>query len=201
MPQFLSTGVIALHTEDGKYVESLPKDFYSSNAYGDKIVQYLSEWKQCSDEKPFFGYLAFSAPHWPLQAPKEFIQNYRGVYDQGPDVLRRQRLDKLVELGLIEPGVEPHPVISPDEIKGWDMMSEFERQGSARAMEAYAGMVEVNVVLPTGGFDLTLQCLDCNIGKVLSCLESMSEIDNTVIMFMSDNGAEGAAYEAYPVSS
>ncbi len=139
--------------EDNAYVNTLPEDFYSSNAYGDKMLQYLSEWhtqKQTCDAEtdanaPFFAYLAFSAPHWPLQAPKEFIDHYRGAYDEGPDVLRRKRLDKLVELGLIEHGVEPHPVVAPDEIKGWDEMSDFERKMSARTMEAYAGMVEVSI--------------------------------------------------------
>jgi arylsulfatase A-like enzyme len=144
LPQFLSTGVIALHMEDGEYVEKLPKDFYSSNAYGSKMVEYLTEWKKTNDGSPFFGYYPFSAPHWPLQAPKEYIDHYRGLYDEGPDALRRNRLRKLVELGLIEQGVEPHPVVAPDEIKGWEEMTDFERQSSARAMEAYAGMVEVS---------------------------------------------------------
>lgn len=132
--------------EDDQYVEELPADFYSSNAYGDKMVQYLKEWKHCKNDSPFFGYYAFSAPHWPLQAPKEYVDRYRGVYDEGPEVLRQRRLQKLVELGLIEPGIEPHPVVAPDEIKGWEDMSDFERENSARCMEAYAGMVEVSQI-------------------------------------------------------
>src|ERR1700753_1602502 len=106
-----------MHMEDDHYVEKLPSDFYSSNAYGDKMVQYLTEWKQTKSDSPFFGYYPFSAPHWPLQAPKEYIDHYRGVYDEGPDVLRQRRLEKMVQLGLMESGVEPHPVVVPDEIK------------------------------------------------------------------------------------
>ncbi|CAL5869146.1 uncharacterized protein PFLUO_LOCUS3374 [Penicillium psychrofluorescens] len=190
-PQFLDTSLICLHNEDGKYVdlEDLPKDFYSSNAYGDKIVEYMDEWhqeqiqKDESSEKPFFAYLAFSAPHWPLQAPKEHIQNYRGVYDEGPEVLRQQRLANLVKLGLIEKNTEAHPVLD-DRVEGWDEFTEYEKEMSCRSMEAYAGMVE---------------CIDKNVGKVVDYLESIDELDNTFIMFMSDNGAEGAAYEAYPL--
>ena len=145
LPQFLSTGVIALHMEDGQYIQDLPKNWYSSNAYGDKLVEYLTEWHERDDGQPFFAYLPFSAPHWPLQAPKEFVDHYRGKYRDGPDVLRRKRLEKLTELGLIESNVEPHPVVAPDEIQGWTEISQYERDFSARAMEAYAGMVEVRI--------------------------------------------------------
>lgn len=135
-----------MHVEDDKYVdvEELPEDFYSSDAYGDRMVEYLKEWKGAPGEKrPFFGYLAFSAPHWPLQAPKEYIEPYRGKYDAGPAVLRKQRLAKLAELGLVEQNVEPHPVVAPEEVPEWDEMPDMQRKMSARAMEAYAGMVEV----------------------------------------------------------
>ena len=133
-----------MHVEDDKYVEDLPEDFYTSNTYGDRMVQYLKEWKDsCSEERPFFGYLAFSAPHWPLQAPKEYIEPYRGKYDSGPGVLRSQPLAKLAELGLVEKDVEPHPVVAPEEVPEWDDMTDMQRKMSARAMEAYAGMVEV----------------------------------------------------------
>lgn len=209
LPQFLSTGVIAMHMEDDKYidVDDLPPDFYSSDAYGDRMVQYLKEWKDTSGEKPpFFGYLAFSAPHWPLQARKQYIEPYRGRYDSGPAVLRQQRLAKLAELGLLEKDVEPHPVVAPDEVPEWDNMTDMQQKMSARAMEAYAGMVEVSalysmVVKDAASFSLliTQQGIDVNVGKVTEYLESIGELDNTFIMFISDNGAEGAAYEAYPM--
>ena len=83
---------IALHSEDGEYVKKLPEGWYSSNGYGDKMVQYLKDWKENKDERPFFAYLPFTAPHWPLQAPQEYIKKYRGVYDDGPDALRLKRL-------------------------------------------------------------------------------------------------------------
>lgn len=124
-------------------MRELPKGWYSSNGYGDQMMRYLREWHDdTSEERPFFAYYPFSAPHWPLQAPKEFVDHYRGVYDEGPEALRQQRLKNLVKLGMIDPGTKPHPVVA-DEVSGWDEMSEQERKLSCRAMEAYAGMVEV----------------------------------------------------------
>ena len=183
LPKFLEKSTIALHMEDDHYVDSLPEDWYSSNGYGDRILQYLTDWKESDDLRPFFAYLPFSAPHWPLQAPKEYIDHYRGIYDSGPEALRQARLANLIKLRMIAPDTKPHPVIA-DEVTGWDEMTDDERKLSCRAMEAYAGMVE---------------CMDHNIGRVIDYLSSINELDNTYVMFMSDNGAEGAAYEAYPM--
>jgi arylsulfatase A-like enzyme len=184
-PRFLEKSVIALHMEDDHYVSELPEGWYSSNGYGDRMLQYLKEWHDRGDGQPFFSYYPFSAPHWPLQAPKEYVDHYRGVYDEGPEALRQKRLKRLIELGMIPKDVRPHPVVA-DDVKGWEEMSQHEQKLSCRAMEAYAGMVE---------------CMDYNIGRVTDYLESIGELDNTYIMFMSDNGAEGAAYEAYPMIS
>jgi arylsulfatase len=180
---------IALHSENGEYVRNLPSDWYSSNGYGTKLIEYLREWKSeneslpADDSKPFFAYLPFTAPHWPLQAPQEHIKKYRGVYDDGPDVLRSKRLQRLKDLGMIPKDVTPHPVVA-DEVKPWDEMSPFEQSMSARAMECFAGMVD---------------CIDHNVGRVIQHLKDIGEYENTFICFMSDNGAEGAAYEAYPI--
>lgn len=109
------------------------------------MLQYLTEWKEGGDERPFFAYYPFSAPHWPLQAPKEFVDHYKGVYDEGPESLRQARLQKLKDLGMIPQDVKPHPVVA-DEVKGWDQMTDHERKMSCRAMEAYSGMVEVGLL-------------------------------------------------------
>lgn len=183
IPSFLEKSVIALHAEDDHYVDELPKDWYSSTGYADRMLRYLHEWKDQDDDRPFFAYLPFSAPHWPLQAPKEYVEHYRGMYDEGPEALRQKRLANLTKLGMIEPNIKPHPVVA-DDVKAWEEMTDQERKMSCRAMEAYAGMVE---------------CMDHNIGRVTDYIESIGELDNTYIMFMSDNGAEGAAYEAYPM--
>lgn len=187
-PTFLEASCIALHTEDDHYVRRLPEGWYSSDGYGDKMVEYLKDWNREKQEKkqedrPFFGYLPFTAPHWPLQAPREYIDHYRGIYDDGPDVLRQRRLQRLKELGMIRDDVEAHPVVA-EEIKEWADYTSEEKKLSCTAMEVYAGMVE---------------CIDANVGKVVDYLASIGELDNTFVCFMSDNGAEGAAYEAYPL--
>lgn len=187
IPDFMTMSFIALHSEDGEYIKELPTDeknvWYSSNGYGDKMIQYLQERQSTSDERPFFAYLPFTAPHWPLQAPQEYIKKYRGVYDDGPDVLRQRRLQRLKDLGMIAHDVEPHPVIA-SEVKEWEELTAEEKAKSCRAMECFAAMVE---------------CIDANVGKVVDYLEATGELDSTFICFLSDNGAEGAAYETYPI--
>jgi arylsulfatase A-like enzyme len=171
--------------QDDEYVHELPRGWYSSDSYGDILLQYLKEWHADSNEtskRPFFAYYPFSAPHWPLQAPQEYIQHYRGIYDDGPDALRLRRLERLKELGLVGKDVEPHPVVAT-EVPEWSELSPEHRAKSARAMEVYAGMVE---------------CIDHNVGKIVDYLEDIGELDNTFVLFLSDNGAEGGAHEANP---
>lgn len=176
---FLS--VPTLYTEDDHFV-SVGEDFYSSDYYTDTLLRYLRE-RSPEDERPFFAYLPFQAPHWPLQAPDESIAAYRGRYDAGPDVLREQRLDALKRLGLCPPDVEAHPVVA-DGAPEWDDMTDDERARSARSMEVYAGMVDR---------------MDWNIGRVVDYLSETGQLDNTVVIFLSDNGAEGAIVEAMPL--
>jgi arylsulfatase len=102
------------------------------------------------------------------------------MYDAGPEELRKQRLAKLVEMGIIEQSVVPHEIIAPD-VDEWEMFDDQEKKCSSRAMETYAGMVE---------------SLDAAIGRVIDDLKRRGEYDNTMIVFMSDNGACGAALEA-----
>ena len=102
------------------------------------------------------------------------------MYDDGPYALRERRLKKLTEMGIIEESVIPHKVETTTQGVGeWDEFTPEERRCSSRAMETYAGMVDT---------------MDSNVGKVVEYLQKMGEYDNTFIVFMSDNGAEGAAY-------
>ena len=112
------------------------------------------------------------------------VDTYKGRYDEGPDVLRQKRLDKQKELKLIESFFTISPVITDE--PGWDELSVEEKAKSARAMEIYAAMVEV---------------MDRNIGRVIDYLKQTGEYDNTFILFMSDNGAEGSILEAIPILS
>jgi arylsulfatase len=159
-------------------VPELPKNFYSSDACADELIQYLDERDL---DRPFLAYLPFAAPHWPLQAPKAVVDRYRGRYDAGPEILRQERLERLQRLGLIAADVEAHPVQAVT--AEWEQLTPEQRQVSARAMEVYAAMVET---------------MDANIGRVIAWLREHRELDDTVILFMSDNGAEGALLEAFP---
>ena len=168
-----------LYTEDAQFVEP-PDDFYTSDGFTTKLIDYLEA--RPKDGAPFFAYLAFSAPHWPLQAPDDLIAGYRGRYDEGPDALRAERLKRLIELGLCAPDVVPHAVSARS--KSWAEMTDAERAVSARTMEVYAAMVER---------------IDWNVGRLVDHLRAAGDLDDTVIVFLSDNGAEGALIEAVPV--
>lgn len=170
-----------LYTEDDSFV-TVGDDFYSSDFYTDTLLRYFQE-RSADDDRPFFAYLPFQAPHWPLQAPQESITKYHGRYDAGPDVLREERLAALKRLGLCPPDVEPHPVV-PDGAAEWSDMTADQRAISARSMEVYAAMVDR---------------MDWNIGRVVDYLTKTGELDQTVVIFLSDNGAEGAIVEAMPL--
>jgi arylsulfatase A-like enzyme len=144
MPGFMQTSHIAVHIEDEDYLKTLPEGWYSSDYYADTMIKYLKDRVTRKEERPFFGYLAFTAPHWPLQAPKEYIEHYKGFYETGPEGLRQTRLQKMIDLKLMGSDVVPHPIVG-DEVKAWEEMSVKERAKSSKAMEAYAGMVEVSL--------------------------------------------------------
>jgi arylsulfatase len=173
-----------LYTEDDQFV-TVGDDFYSSDFYADTLLRYFSERSERPEDKdrPFFAYLPFQAPHWPLQAPDESIATYRGRYDAGPDALREARLAALKRLGLCSPDVVAHPVVAEGAAE-WADMTADQRALSARSMEVYAAMVDR---------------MDWNIGRVIDYLTDTGELDSTVVIFLSDNGAEGAIVEAMPL--
>jgi arylsulfatase len=168
------------YVEDDQYV-TVGDDFYSSDFYADTLLRYFLE--RTDQDRPFFAYLPFQAPHWPLQAPADVVAKYRGRYEAGPDVLRDERLAALKRLGLCPEDVTPHPVVADGQPE-WSEMSGDEQAFSARTMEIYAAMVDR---------------MDYNIGRVIDYLRETGELDNTVVVFMSDNGAEGAIVEAMPI--
>jgi arylsulfatase A-like enzyme len=169
----------ALYREDKNLVD-LPDDFYSTRSYTDKLIEYISS--NHGDDKPFFAYLAYTAPHWPLQAPEESIAKYKGKYDAGYDVIHAQRIERMIELGLI-PADAPIAPRLPSE-PAWDELSDEQKKFEVRMMEIYAAMVDD---------------IDVNIDRLLSYLKGIDELDNTFIFFMSDNGAESAPLHDWPV--
>ena len=165
----------AIYREDGQLVP-LPAEFYSSRFYSERLIEYLEN--RPDDGQPFFAYLAFTAPHWPLQAPAESIAKYAGRYDAGYDALQASRFARLQELGLLTEGMQAVPRV-PEE-PAWEALWAQEKQISARKMEIYAAMVDD---------------LDHYLGTVFDTLKRRGEFDNTFIFFMSDNGPEGAHLE------
>ena len=163
----------APYTENGKALTALPQRFYSSDAFADRLIGQLQAAHKEAADKPFLAVLTFTAPHWPLQAPAEDIARYRGRYDAGFEVLRQKRLKRQEELGLLAPGTAAH---QPRLTTGWDALTAEQKRDAARNMEIYAAMVDR---------------LDRNVGRVLDTLRAEGELDDTVVIFLADNGAEG----------
>jgi arylsulfatase A-like enzyme len=171
--------VESVYEEDGERVQSLPADFYSSDYFATRLIDYLRETR---DQRPFFAYLAFTAPHYPLQAPAAEIAKYRGCYAGGPDALRERRLGALRRLGLCPADATVHAVETSE--PQWQELTAAEQAWSARTMEVYAAMVDR---------------MDRNVGRIVGHLRQTGELENTVVMFLSDNGAEGAIVENMPI--
>ncbi|KAH7324254.1 alkaline-phosphatase-like protein [Stachybotrys elegans] len=185
-PNLPSVNSDGLWMENGVFVDrkkDLPKDFYSTVTFTEKFIDILKNRDDAAAKKPFFGYLAYTAPHWPLQAPQDKIAEYRGMYDEGPEALRAQRLSSMARRGIIGPDVVPAPMVG-QEPQEWADKSDQDKVLSSRRMETYAAMV---------------QMIDEQLQRVVEYLASTNELDNTFVLFMSDNGAEGKALEALPI--
>jgi len=165
------------YARNGEEIETLPADFYSTKNYTDHLLAWLEKDKE--DDKPFFAYVAYTAPHDPLHAPKEYIDKYNGTYDEGFDVLRSARYQKLKELGLVSDNAEMFPW---NGVK-WKDLSEEEQKIAARTMEVYAAMIDY---------------MDNQIARIITFLEESGKMDNTMIVFISDNGANGGHIANYP---
>ena len=160
------------YSRNGELVETLPADFYSTDYYTDTMLGFID--KNKDDGKPFLAYMAFTAPHAPLHIPyEEIVQKYIPVYQAGWDVLREQRFNELKHRGFVQSYVSLPP--RWDHVKAWDDLTVKEQAIEVRRMAVYAAMVEY---------------LDTSIGRVIQHLKDIGEYDNTIIMFMSDNGAD-----------
>jgi len=155
--------------QDGEPVR-LPEDFYSSRNLVDQMIRYIDD----SDaDRPFFGFLSLQAVHIPVQAPTEFIDRYDGVFDAGWDVMREQRWQRAIALGLVPETTKLAPV--PEDHRAWDDLSPTEQAIAAREMQVNAGMIEA---------------ADFHLGRLLDYLEANGQLQNTIIVVTSDNGAE-----------
>ncbi len=158
---------------NGKQLErdspEVPKKWYSSDLWANYGVKFIDE--SLAAKKPFFLYLAFNAPHFPLQAPEEDIAQFRGKYKMGWDKLREQRHAKQIQLGLLGANAPLTP--RPDEVKAWDSLDEKEKERFDHIMSVYAAAVNH---------------MDRSVGTLVKALKDRGVLDNTLILFMSDNG-------------
>ena len=150
----------------------LPDDFYSSEFLIDKTIEFIDG--SLHDGKPFFAYVPFQAVHIPVQAPQDYIDRYIGRYDGGWHELREERLSRAVSLGILPDSAEM--VRMPTTLSWSDLTAERQRY-EAKRMAVYAGMIE---------------SMDAEIGRLLEYLKDKGQLDNTLFIFTSDNGAEGS---------
>ncbi len=169
----------AKYSKNGEFLERLPADFYSSKSYADHLMDSIRENR--ADGKPFFAYLAFTAPHDPLHVPEPWLSKYRGHYDDGYEALKIQRWESAKQRGLLSKDAmlaERNPHIKP-----WEELSEDEKAIEARGMEVYAGMIDA---------------MDYHYGRVINFLKDIGEYENTIVIFLSDNGANAFYSNQYP---
>ena len=161
------------YRKNGRLTE-IPQKFYSTRSYTDTLMKYIGE--HLGDDRPFFAYLPYTAVHYPLQVPDDFIDRYAGVYDVGYGAIREARIARQKRLGVIPSTMQPSPPVpSVEGYRKWDELSAKQRRFEARRMEIYAAMVEN---------------MDYHIGRLIRYLKDRGEYDNTFILFMSDNGPE-----------
>jgi len=138
----------------------------------DKSIEFIRDQKSLVPEKPFFLYMCFGATHAPHQAPREFIEKYRGRFDEGWDKIREQWLARQKEMGIVPQNTDLAPR-NPG-VKPWDELTEGEKKLALALQEAFAGFLDHT---------------DHHIGRFVDFLEEIGELDNTLLVLMSDNGA------------
>ncbi|MBW2086405.1 MAG: arylsulfatase, partial [Deltaproteobacteria bacterium] len=162
-------------TYDNHYVDppyGPEEGYHVTEDLVDRSMEFIRDLKSVRPDRPFFLYLAFGATHSPHQAPREFIEKYRGRFDAGWDIIREEWYKRQLEMGIIPEGTELAPR-NPG-VRPWDDLSENEKRFALRLQEAFAGFLDHT---------------DHHIGRLVSFLEEMSELDNTIIVLLSDNGA------------
>ena len=161
-------GPITKFVLNGQKVEKLPSDFYSTDAFTDHAIRFIEE---SEVGRPWFGYLAYTAPHWPLQAHKSDVAKYAETYRDGPEAIRILRFERLKELGLI-PESARLPRLDPT------ITEEAKSAKSERNelwMRNYAAMIDR---------------VDQNLDRIVKALRRRDQFDNTLILFLSDNGSD-----------
>jgi arylsulfatase len=164
-------GKVRVFGHNDELLTDFPEDFYTTDAFGDHAVETIR--KHAKGEKPFFHYIPFTAPHYPLHAKPEDIAKYKGKFSAGWDELIKERRANQIRMGLIDPKTWPD-IRGVDNVQGWEKAKEVDEDWQNLRMETYAAMVTA---------------MDRNIGKVLDELDELGIAENTLILFLSDNGA------------
>ena len=172
MTNFTALSPRSVYTEDGKYLSSLPSDFYATKTYTDKLIGFIDANR--GDGKPFFAYVAHQAPHDPYHLPRDWRSRHVGEYDKGWDAVRQERMKRQIESGILpkDADLAERMWFIPDPI----VLAPVARAMLGKKMELYAGMVEN---------------LDFHVGRLVDHLKEIGEYDNTVFIVFGDNGAEG----------
>lgn len=163
-----------VHNEEAIYTDNIPEDFYSTDFITDKAIDMLDDFSKT--DNPFFLYVSYNAPHWPLHAKPADIAKYKGKYDDGWDALREKRYNRMVELGIVNPDETPNARNESGRL--WE--NETNKALQSADMEVHAAMVD---------------CVDQGVGRILEKLRATGRYDNTIIIFTSDNGASSENYE------
>ncbi|WP_413057808.1 sulfatase-like hydrolase/transferase [Sporosarcina sp. 179-K 3D1 HS] len=164
--------------------KSVEEGYHLTEDLTDQAIHYIRTQKSEAPKKPFFCYLSYAAPHAPHQAPKEFIEKYKGKYDKGWDLTREEWFERQKEMGLI-----PQDTVLPPSnpgVKAWEELSKDEQRLYARMQEVFAGFLEHT---------------DYHIGRFIDNLRDLGQLDNTLIVLLSDNGACGMGGEGGMVNS
>lgn len=163
-------------TSDNTPVTTFPDGFYYTDAISDHAAQFINEHHDKNKEQPFFLYVAFTSPHWPLHALKEDIERYQGKYLAGWDALRKARHARMIEKGI----VSGDWALTPRDTDGsmWDKLDDAKKKEMDLRMAVYAAQIDR---------------MDQGIGRIVKALEKTGRLDNTLILFLADNGgcAEG----------
>lgn len=160
-----------------KPITSVPKNYYHSDAINDTAVTYIKEYAR--QKQPFFLYVAENAPHWPLMAKPQDIAKYKDTYKGGWDAIREARYQKMIKLGLIDPKTTKLSERWHSDLK-WE--NNPDKDWDAQAMAVHAAMVD---------------CMDQGIGRIIAALKQTGQLDNTLIVFLSDNGASAESAAGY----
>ncbi len=163
-------------TRDNTRIKAPAEGYYYTDAISDNAVKFIAEHNRSKGDEPFFLYVAYTCPHWPLHAKPKDIAKYRGKYIKGWDALRSERHKRMIKMGIMDKGWAITP--RDKKVKTWDEVKSGKKELWDLRMAVYAAQID---------------CMDQDIGRIISAVKKAGRLDNTLIMFLSDNGgcAEG----------